>query len=981
MAYANKYKFEFLSTNGKTIDIYIKQDGYTGSVVTRHIAGTPTIRMESSDCVYGSSLEFDAESLTDNEYADLYTSDPYKYQVWAYADNVRVWQGYITPELYACSWVDAPYDVTLTATDGLGELKLHDYPAMGRQTIGTILSSLLAYTGWTWAVRMVSTLRIADDSVPVSAGNLLSQVCVNLDHMAGKSCYDVLQALLRSFHMTLRQYRGRWLLIRETDINSLYDGNSRVADTDGNYYSIVDFGSMQTNPVWPVGALRMEISPAKNGLKAIAENVQGDTLLSGTWTGTNATSGTFPDKDGNTVQAWALSKTENLNDCFVTQTVTAPLMMDGLKLDIPVYLDEPYAMIARIYVSVTGRTSYNRSGTFRLSEAEDAGKVKWVLVANGTGDPAVTKQYTDGNSTYATLSVDIPLKGANVYYDGSTWDRFTDITAITVKIIKNGFGGMEVLLPVEMVAAKQYESVTTGVILNNDARGSYGDIELALPDPSLGWAYLNTLKNRATWLEDGRTIGGEKWASSVLPALKYGEAMAKDYALSIALPRMRLQGRLNVAGDWIPLFMRTGGLAYLAESYALDLLNDEAEVSLISLPAAALQTTSVTVTTTDSEGGTATVSGLTVSPHIFVLEAEDDLTRHYVYIDTAASTAWTVTGKPAWMTLSAASGTGPALIYFTVTDNASSSGRSATLSINGREVYVTQASADSILSVSPTRLNITADAYSGPLDVVARPGETWYLSAGSPSVSINNLMTCQGQGAQTVALKVTANTSTSARSFSVTLIDSTYATVQTVLISQEAGAAHLQDLDVNGPTTVNNSSNTATYTAVYIPSNTPSTEQGVTWSIVSGSAYASINSSTGVLTVLPGANNAAVKILATSTYDTSLYCDYDIRVTYFAEVPVTAIAIMDDDYRYTIDGLDHSYRYTVDFTPSNTTQTGVAWSIEDGEEFVALDELDSQGNLILHFVSTMQTGDQVTIMAESTVSGNNVYDMVTLTKD
>lgn len=66
--------------------------------------------------------------------------------------------------------------------------------------------------------------------------------------------------------------------------------------------------------------------------------------------------------------------------------------------------------------------------------------------------------------------------------------------------------------------------------------------------------------------------------------------------------------------------------------------------------------------------------------------------------------------------------------------------------------------------------------------------------------------------------------------------------------------------------------------ATYLPANT--TQTGITWSIQSGSSYASINSSTGVLTVLQGASSNSVVVKATSTANNSITATCTLSVTY-----------------------------------------------------------------------------------------------------
>lgn len=92
-------------------------------------------------------------------------------------------------------------------------------------------------------------------------------------------------------------------------------------------------------------------------------------------------------------------------------------------------------------------------------------------------------------------------------------------------------------------------------------------------------------------------------------------------------------------------------------------------------------------------------------------------------------------------------------------------------------------------------------------------------------------------------------------------------------------------LGILGPSTVNDVSNTAQFQVTYSPSNT--TQRSITWSVVSGSDYASIDEK-GLLTVKGGANGSTVKIRATSTDKPNIYAEKSVNITYFsAEVSIS----------------------------------------------------------------------------------------------
>lgn len=92
-------------------------------------------------------------------------------------------------------------------------------------------------------------------------------------------------------------------------------------------------------------------------------------------------------------------------------------------------------------------------------------------------------------------------------------------------------------------------------------------------------------------------------------------------------------------------------------------------------------------------------------------------------------------------------------------------------------------------------------------------------------------------------------------------------------------------LGILGPSTVNDVSNTAQFQVTYSPSNT--TQRSITWSVVSGSDYASIDGN-GKLTVKSNAKGNVVKIRATSTDKPNIYAEKSVNVTYFsAEVSIS----------------------------------------------------------------------------------------------
>ena len=146
-----------------------------------------------------------------------------------------------------------------------------------------------------------------------------------------------------------------------------------------------------------------------------------------------------------------------------------------------------------------------------------------------------------------------------------------------------------------------------------------------------------------------------------------------------------------------------------------------------------------------------------------------------------------------------------------------------------------------------------------------------------------------------------------------------YANPNNTVISNAEVA--LAALSITGSSSVNNSGNEAQYSVAYLPSNT--TQRGVSWSIVSGADYASIDES-GKLTVKNGASGNTVKIRATSKVNTSIYADKSVTVTYkAAAVAVTGVTLSKTVLSLLL-GDSETLVATVD--PERATDKSVVWS-------------------------------------------------------
>uniref|UniRef100_UPI002AC91662 hypothetical protein n=1 Tax=Paratractidigestivibacter sp. TaxID=2847316 RepID=UPI002AC91662 len=262
MAYGTLYIFNFQSDIGTPMSIEVRKSGYTGPATVKALGGSAVLKRERNGHIWGSSLSWAAESDTEDLYADLYTTSATEFQVVLLHRQDEVWRGFITPELYAAPWVDAPYDVQLTATDNLTELKSATFSAQGTMTVKAMTEHLLSAAN---ADRNVDPYFV---STMKGGGIALESLTVNLDHLDGESCYDVLAALLETVNAVLWYdgKRDQWCVCRETDIAA-----------DGYSSDYLTLGSLSgDSDLFPVGQLTSEIVPAKRSLEMTEEIALGN---------------------------------------------------------------------------------------------------------------------------------------------------------------------------------------------------------------------------------------------------------------------------------------------------------------------------------------------------------------------------------------------------------------------------------------------------------------------------------------------------------------------------------------------------------------------------------------------------------------------------------------------------------------------------------------------------------------------------------
>ncbi len=148
-----------------------------------------------------------------------------------------------------------------------------------------------------------------------------------------------------------------------------------------------------------------------------------------------------------------------------------------------------------------------------------------------------------------------------------------------------------------------------------------------------------------------------------------------------------------------------------------------------------------------------------------------------VSVTTPAGCVWTAASNAAWLGISAgSSGSGAGQVTFAASANPSTSPRTATLTVAGNAVAVTQLAASCTYGISPAGQTVPSAGGTGVIAVISSLGCAWTSSSGAPWLTVTTGATGSGDGS--VAFRAAANTSTTTRSASLTIGGQTFAVTQ-----------------------------------------------------------------------------------------------------------------------------------------------------------------------------------------------------------
>ena len=603
MAYGVKYRFQLESYNKTVYRVDLLEDGYSGTITTRPLGKAPVLRMQEADPFRSTSCDLVLECQSDGEYIDLYTTDPFHFKVEVYRidDNDGawiIWRGYVPTEIYSEPDIAPPYDVRITATDGIGLLKEYTFEAVGAKSIRAHICDLLEKTGDSAPMYYYATKLSVYQSTEVA---FMDDALIDLDYLAGKNCYDVLKEILVSLRSVLIYRGSHWLIVREVDVQMSSDGMLTAVQciTSNPYYVPYSttvkegksVGQMGVADMWPVGYLTRRVTPAKKAVRVRApwHYVNGyPEVSSNGWTVVDNASFDSTNKlyhIGTRSQSVATGKGS------VRYSKTLFRFMDNFKVIIKANAHSVYGNDVEIghYVRVDvswaplsgSGTSYWSSTYGWNDDSSSEGETITVEETNESHDPNACKvvevlfpPVPDNNTGLLTIKVN----GALV-----------DVYDIAV-------------LPATVAG---YED---NILIDNGARGEAESIDV-FGGRLMSSNFINLDFYQGIFFHtNGQASGPDTQFSDLMNIGKdFMSLTALAYAREVAAPRIEISGKLNHEYDTalgMPApFIKSHGVWALMKNYDWDMMTEDVSFTAVTLPSVLLDVEDEIINSIAPEGG------------------------------------------------------------------------------------------------------------------------------------------------------------------------------------------------------------------------------------------------------------------------------------------------------------------------------------------------------------------------------------------
>ena len=588
-SYETRWVFDWESVNGAVCQIRIMQLGFTGNETKRRLGRAPVLKQKQSGKIYGTSLDFYVEAQVDGEFVDIYTENPFEFRVVLVREDSTIWTGYITPELYSEPDIAPPYDVEITATDCLGKLKELYFEGCGKDTLDNIFKAILGQTENGTQVKYISNLASISPSPAISVSAFFMSVYINIDYKKGETLYDVLQYLLDTFNAGIYRFRNQWLIFRETDITYQTQGNIVAASSSelisAIFNAAMSLGKMGVANLWPIGFTSTRVEPAKKSIKVSAPTHQDTPLVNA---GIESNTG------------WTLTgnvQYDSLYEAFVlsppTQTIETSIKQTFSNFRLRVDL----SFKAKLE-NVSGDKIKSIAFTPMFTPNSYGAPKHFCCFLNGVLGWYSATELAGQNPSFLQLNVGVygSPDETEVTFPAFNKISYSNIGTLEIVITTEGSATTDMRVYSTYLSSLVDKGYKDTIIIDNNAGQQAEDVEVAVGRETSEYQYH--IPFLAGLLLDGNDNLLTNISDKNFTDLDYLSLISRGYALSVALPRLMVIGKVNMPTGMynnFPLLLRRNSILYRFLTYSWDLLTDEMDMEVISLPSAELTVISETV--------------------------------------------------------------------------------------------------------------------------------------------------------------------------------------------------------------------------------------------------------------------------------------------------------------------------------------------------------------------------------------------------
>lgn len=280
MAWATKYRCEFIDNGGLVWKWDFQWDGYSGDVIDMQGTGDPGMYEALSDTddildnpIKGTQVKLKVYAEENLDYEDFFTVKDMEVKCLIYAGSNLFFSGYVQSRTYSEPYDGAPYWVEITAICGLALLKNHKYDDSGSTYYGhefisaIIMDDILDKIDYN---KFHEIINIYDSDINSAVGDSpLDQILLDRIRFADMSCYEVLSYILMSFNAVIRQAEGVFYIYRPLELRHgtsycrTYTTSTLKSDSTIDVVIYIDSTGTATELHSHNGGVKMLLIPAK----------------------------------------------------------------------------------------------------------------------------------------------------------------------------------------------------------------------------------------------------------------------------------------------------------------------------------------------------------------------------------------------------------------------------------------------------------------------------------------------------------------------------------------------------------------------------------------------------------------------------------------------------------------------------------------------------------------------------------------------